>query len=142
LSSLVNKLHRHTNANRQLALDSLSAKLGVCTSLIVTRARLVLLNDYEPSMGKCTFDELKDKLKIEIQRSLDMHIQAHNQAIKLDNGHVDNCRVHIVCIFVVLFSLENGNRKYATIRRKRKIVDQEKTFVSSKMSSKSYVHRI
>jgi len=67
---LVKKLHRHTNANRQLVFDILSSKTGICTSILMTRARLLLLND------------LKEKLKIEINRSLEFHIQAHNQAIK------------------------------------------------------------
>lgn len=80
--SLVKKLHRHTNANRQLVFDILSSKIGLCASILITRARLLLLNDYEPSMMSLSLNELKEKLKIEIHRSLEMHIQAHNQAIK------------------------------------------------------------
>lgn len=82
LLSLVKKLHRHTNANRQLVFDILGSKVGLCTSILITRARLLLLNDYEPSMMSLSLIELKEKLKIEINRSLEMHIQAHNQAIK------------------------------------------------------------
>jgi hypothetical protein len=78
----VKKLHRHTNANRQLIFDILSSKLGICASILVTRARALLLYDYEPSTKLNPLNELKEKLKIEINRSLEFHIQAHNQAIK------------------------------------------------------------
>ncbi len=80
--SLVKKLHRHTNANRQLVFDILSSKTGICTSILITRARLLLLNDYELPATSISLNELKEKLKIEINRSLEFHIQAHNQAIK------------------------------------------------------------
>ena len=63
--SLVKKLHRHTNANRQLVFDVLSSKTGIYTPILITRARLLLLNDYEPSMPLISLNELKDKLKIE-----------------------------------------------------------------------------
>ncbi len=79
---LVKKLHRHTNAHRQLVFDILSSKIGLSASILVTRARLLLINDYEPSMISISLNELKEKLKIEINRSLEFHIQAHDQAIK------------------------------------------------------------
>jgi hypothetical protein len=79
---LVKKLHRHTNAHRQLVFDILSSKTGLSASILVTRARLLLINDYEPSMISISLNELKEKLKIEINRSLEFHIQAHDQAIK------------------------------------------------------------
>ena len=82
VSSLVKKLHRHTNAHRQLVFDILGSKIGLSTHILVTRARSLLLNDYEPSMASISSNELKEKLKLEIHRSLEMHIQAHNQAIK------------------------------------------------------------
>jgi hypothetical protein len=80
--SLVKKLHRHTNAHRQLVFDILSSKTGLSASILITRARLLLLNDYESSMISMSLNELKEKLKIEINRSLEFHIQAHEQAIK------------------------------------------------------------
>ncbi|CAF4396389.1 unnamed protein product, partial [Rotaria sordida] len=43
--------------------------------------RLLLLNDYEPLITSISLNELKEKLKIEVNRSLESHIQAHNQAI-------------------------------------------------------------
>lgn len=79
---MVKKLHRHTNANRQLVFDILSSKTGISPSILITRARLILLNDYEPSMPSLLLNELREKLKLEINRSLEFHIQAHNQAIK------------------------------------------------------------
>jgi hypothetical protein len=79
---LVKKLHRHTNANRQLVFDILSSKIGICTSILITRSRSLLLSDYEPTTKFYALNELKEKLKIEINRSLEFHIQAHNQAIK------------------------------------------------------------
>ncbi len=79
---MVEKLHRHTNANRQLVFDILSSKTGISTPILITRARLLLLNNYEPSMTSISLNELKEKLKNEINRSLEFHIQAHNQAIK------------------------------------------------------------
>ncbi|CAF3440340.1 unnamed protein product [Rotaria sp. Silwood1] len=82
LLDLVKKLHRHTNANRQLVFDILSTKTGICASLLITRGRLLLLNDYEPLVVSMSLNELRDKLKIEVNRSLESHIQAHNQAIK------------------------------------------------------------
>ncbi|CAF3612232.1 unnamed protein product [Adineta steineri] len=82
LLDLVKKLHRHTNAHRQLVFDILSTKTGIYTSILLTRARLLLLNDYEPSTKTFSLNELKEKLKIEINRSLEIHIQAHNQAVK------------------------------------------------------------
>ncbi|CAF4421103.1 unnamed protein product, partial [Adineta steineri] len=81
LLDLVKKLHRHTNAHRQLVFDILSTKTGIYTSILLTRARLLLLNDYEPSTKTFSLNELKEKLKIEINRSLEIHIQAHNQAV-------------------------------------------------------------
>ncbi|CAF4011847.1 unnamed protein product, partial [Rotaria sordida] len=82
LLDLVKKLHRHTNANRQLVFDLLSTKTGICASILITRGRLLLLNDYEPLITSMSLNELKEKLKIEVNRSLESHIQAHNQAIK------------------------------------------------------------
>jgi hypothetical protein len=79
---LVKKLHRHTNAHRQLVFDILSSKIGLSAPILITRARLLLINDYEPSMISISLNELKEKLKIEINRSLEFHIQAHDQAIK------------------------------------------------------------
>ncbi len=79
---MVKKLHRHTNAHRQLVFDILSSKTGLSPSILITRARLLLLNDYEPTMTIMSLNELKDKLKIEINRSLEFHIQAYDQAIK------------------------------------------------------------
>jgi hypothetical protein len=80
--SLVKKLHRHTNAHRQLVFDILSSKTGLSASILITRARLLLLNDYEPSVTSPSMNELKEKLKNEINRSLEFHVQAHEQAIK------------------------------------------------------------
>ncbi|CAF5185351.1 unnamed protein product, partial [Rotaria magnacalcarata] len=82
LLDLIKKLHRHTNANRQLVFDILSSKIGISTLLLVTRGRLLLLNDYEPLTTSKSLNELKEKLKLEINRSLESHIQAHNEAIK------------------------------------------------------------
>jgi len=82
---LVKKLHRHTNAHRQLVFDLLGAKTGVAAPILITRGRLLLLNDYEPTAASMSMKDLKDKLKIEINRSLEFHIQAHNQAIKFVN---------------------------------------------------------
>ncbi|CAF1439354.1 unnamed protein product [Adineta ricciae] len=82
LLDLVKKLHRHTNAHRQLAFDILSLKTGICAQILVTRARSILLNDYEPSAPSSSLSEMKNKLKAEINRSLEIHIQAHNQAVK------------------------------------------------------------
>jgi hypothetical protein len=79
---MTKKLHRHTNANRQLVFDILSSKTGLCALFLITRARLLLLNDYESSMTLISLNELKEKLKLEISRSLEIHVQAHNQAIK------------------------------------------------------------
>lgn len=80
--SLVKRLHRHTNANRQLVFDILSSRTGISTLILVTRGRLLLLNDYEPAMASVSLNDLKEKLRLEINRSLESHIQAHNQAIK------------------------------------------------------------
>lgn len=63
-------------------MDILSSKIGISSHLIIARGRLLLLNDYEPSMPSISLNELKEKLKTEINRSLEVHIQAHNQAIK------------------------------------------------------------
>jgi hypothetical protein len=85
-SSLVKKLHRHTNAHRQLVFDILSTKTGIYAPLLVVRGRLLLLNDYEPQRTSSSLSELKDRLKVEINRSLEFHIQAHNQAVKFVFG--------------------------------------------------------
>lgn len=80
--SLAKKLQRHTNANRQLVFDVFAARTNICASLLVTRARLLLLNDYEPMMNVSSLNDLKEKLKVEVQKSLETHIQSHNQAVK------------------------------------------------------------
>jgi hypothetical protein len=121
---LVKKLHRHTNAHRQLVFDILSSKTGICSSILITRSRLLLLNDYEPSLTSISLNELKEKLKIEINRSLEFHIQGHNQAIKLLT-----CFFRLFSNKFIFINLENGNKKWLKIHRKIKIEDQEKIFV-------------
>ncbi|CAF4170731.1 unnamed protein product [Rotaria sp. Silwood2] len=99
LLDLVKKLHRHTNANRQLVFDILSTKTGICAAILITRGRLLLLNDYEPLMTPMPLNELKEKLKIEVNRSLESHIQAHNQAINELIIRCIDCKLETMTIF-------------------------------------------
>ena len=80
--SLAKKLHRHTNANRQLVFDIFSARTGLSTSFLITRTRLLMLNDYEPNTKPSALNDLREKLKVEIHRSLELQVQSHNQAVK------------------------------------------------------------
>lgn len=81
-SSLVKRLQRHTNAHRQLVFDVLSSRTGIYAPLLVTRGRLLLLNDYEPQRTSSSLNELKEKLRAEVTHSLEFQAQAHNQAVK------------------------------------------------------------